>query len=202
MSVGIILLAAGESRRLGTPKQLIAWQGQPLLRRMAGIALAADLGPVVVVLGAVDRPCREALEGLAVEIVVNPAWATGMGSSIAAGVACLSGHPEVSSALVMLCDQPHVTAALLRKLAVKAAEDGGGIVACRYHGQLGPPALFAADRLAALAKLQGKGGAKSLILAEPSPGWIDAPEAGFDIDTPADLAAGAALQFTDFHRAE
>lgn len=188
MSTGIILLAAGESRRLGRPKQLLAWDGMPLVRRMALTALEAELGPVVVVLGAVDAPCREALAGLPVLVTVNPDWHSGMGGSIAKGVAALAGQ-DLSSVVILLCDQPFVSSSLLLRLVERASSGGFGIVASRYDHQLGPPAWFASDRFDQLLALDGGGGAKSLIRAELEPGWIDAPEAAFDIDTPEDAAA-------------
>lgn len=187
MKTGIILLAAGESRRLGRPKQLLVWQGMPLVRRMAVTALEAELGPVVVVLGAVDAPCREALAGLPVLVAVNPDWSSGMGGSIARGVAALAGQ-DLSAVIILLCDQPFVSASLLLRLIDQARSGEIGIVASRYDHQLGPPVWFAADRFDRLLALEGGGGAKSLIRAEPAPGWVDAPEAAFDIDTPEDAA--------------
>jgi molybdenum cofactor cytidylyltransferase len=183
---GIILLAAGESSRLGQPKQLVDWHGKPLLRHAAETALAAELGPVVVVLGAVDLPCRECLAGLDLTFAFNPAWQNGMGSSISTGMRGLDAS-AVDGVLIMLCDQPFVTPQLLRSLAGKST--GRPIVTAHYQGHPGPPAWFSPAYFTRLAALEGRSGAKSLILSEPHRAQITAPEAGIDIDLPEDLAS-------------
>src|SRR5688500_11092794 len=88
-SIGAVVLAAGGSSRLGRPKQLVVHDGLPLVARAARAALAAGAGPVVVVLGGSAAAVRVALSPLAVELVVNDAWADGMGTSVAAGVRAL-----------------------------------------------------------------------------------------------------------------
>lgn len=93
---------------------------------------------------------------------------------------------ELDSVIVMLCDQPFVDAALLRDLKTKWETTVSEIVASRYDNQLGPPAIFSAKRFNQLLSLQGKGGAKSILNAEPDPTWIEAPQAATDIDTPGD----------------
>lgn len=187
MKTGIIVLAAGESRRLGRPKQLVDWNGEPLLRHGTGTALAAELGgPVVVVLGAVDSPCREAIAGLNVTLVHNPCWQQGMGTSIAAGMQVIAGE-NLDGVIVMLCDQPLVTPHLLRALVEKSSDHP--VVASHYHGQPGTPAWFAPAYFQRLASLEGKCGAKSLILAEAHRALVAAPEAGLDIDLPEDLVS-------------
>jgi len=182
----VILLAAGESKRLGRPKQLVTLEGKPLLIRMAEVALQAVLGgPVVVVLGAVDEPCRTALDGLDVSVVHNPNWQSGMGGSIVTGLASLQQN-ELSGVVLMLCDQPRVTPDLLRSIV--AASPGRNIVATRCDGHLGPPAWFSSVMFPELLLLNGtQQGAKALMEKEPSIGWIDFPAAAFDIDSPADL---------------
>jgi molybdenum cofactor cytidylyltransferase len=115
--VGIILLAAGGSSRLGTPKQLLPLDGDTLLGRAARAALATRADRVVVVLGAHADACLATLTGLAVEIVVNTAWAEGQASSLRAGLAqLLSAGPVPDAAIVMLCDQPWTSFGLLDAL--------------------------------------------------------------------------------------
>ncbi|HEY5891954.1 MAG TPA: nucleotidyltransferase family protein [Chthoniobacterales bacterium] len=189
---GIILLAAGASTRLGRPKQLIPWNGETLLRHAANVALTSQLGPVVVVLGAVERECRGTLTGLAVQIAVNPAWAAGMGGSISTGMLALQNSAEpLDAVIIMLCDQPHVTPVKLRSLSDEQQRTQASVVAARYRKNDDPPgvpALFTAARFSALSQLSGPIGAKKLIAGEPSLAFILCPEAASDIDTPDDLA--------------
>ena len=183
---GIILLAAGSSSRLGEPKQLVDWHGQPLLRHMASVAIGAGLGPVTVVLGANDEACREALGDLQLTTIHNPNWASGMGSSISSGLLSLIVQ-ATDGVIVMLCDQPLVDAELLRSL--KELSEDYYVVASRYDEQLGPPAFFSPEQYDSLLALDGAEGAKSIINAETSVGWVEAPQAAVDIDTPEDLRA-------------
>src|SRR5437588_10860570 len=107
-SIGIVILAAGASTRMGTPKQLLRYAGQTLLRRAAETALASQGRPVVVVLGAGSERCRPELEGLPVRIVENPGWEQGMSASLRIGIeALLVGAEEALEAVIfMLCAQP------------------------------------------------------------------------------------------------
>lgn len=183
---GIIVLAAGESKRFGSPKQLAEYQGKALLRHAAETAIEADLGPVVVVLGATDQPCRELLAGLKLEIVHNAGWRKGMSSSIVAGMeSALRFTLKLDGVIILLADQPGVTREHLR--ALEAASAGRPIVASRYGGRLGVPAWFAAENFEALRALEGEKGAKAMIAREPEVHGIEMPAAAFDVDTPEDL---------------
>lgn len=181
---GIIILAAGASTRFGSPKQLALFNGKPLLRHAVETAMEADLGPVTVVLGAVDPPCRHLLAGTNVQIVHNPDWRDGMSSSIKAGL-----RPWLGSALdgvvILLGDQPRVAARHLRVL--EAASPRYAIVATRYHGKLGVPAWFSWETFPELMNLEGEKGAQGVIVQEPRTHFVDLPAAGLDVDIPADL---------------
>ncbi len=190
---GIILLAAGESSRFGTPKQVAELGGKPLLRRAAETALEANLGPVNVVLGAVEELCRATLSGMKVNIVRNPGWKAGMGGSIIAGLCPWIGSP-LEGVIIMLADQPGVTASHLRDLDAAAAAHP--IVASRYAGQLGVPAWFSRAKFDDLLKMKNEQGAKGIIAREPGAAWLDLPCAARDVDTPADLVRIAA-EFSD-----
>ncbi len=181
----IVLIAAGESRRLGAPKQLLPWAGYTLLRHAALTALEADLGSVTVVLGSNEAACRAALEGLPLEISHNSDWPSGMGSSIAVGVRALQAK-SLEAVIVMLCDQPFVTATTLRDLEVVWRRSGCEVVATRAGEILGPPALFSSKRFHRLLDLHGHQGAKSILQDEPSLRWIESPEAAIDVDTAED----------------
>ena len=184
---GIIILAAGESSRLGQPKQLVEWRGKPLIVHAALVAISAGLGPVAVVLGAADAPCRQALTGLDLHLVHHPGWAEGMGGSIAAGMRTL-GPYDLDSVIVMLCDQPHVAPADLNRLIAERLQSGCEIVASSYGETSGPPVLFSKNRFDKLLALTGPNGAKQVFHNGPSLTVVPCPAAEFDIDTPADLA--------------
>lgn len=162
--VAIILMAAGESRRFGQPKQLLDWQGQPLVRHVAQIALAAGCERVRVVVGAFQEQVRAALEGLPVEIVANPAWQEGQAASVRAGISELP--PETGAALFLLVDQPQVPPCLLRALIDLHARTLLPLVAPLCQGRRANPVLF--DRLTFpdLLTLQGDVGGRALFASE------------------------------------
>lgn len=188
LPVATILLAAGGSSRLGEPKQLLPFGRDTLLRHLAEIALAAELGPVIVVLGAVEERCRKTLSGLPVTVVANPAWEEGMGSSIAVGMEAV-GEASHRAALIMLCDQPAITHDHLCALEQHQRSTGKSIVASRYSDTLGPPAVFTAHHFPQLRLLRGREGAKSLFQNQSDFSAIACPEAALDIDTKNDLAS-------------
>lgn len=185
---GIIVLAAGSSRRLGQPKQLVPWQGIPLIRHAATIAIEANLGPVAVVLGANVKPCRDALEGLNLIITENPAWESGMGSSVSCGMASLASH-DMENVIVTLCDLPLLSPAVFGKLLALRLSEKTEVVASHNGNTLAPPILFSQNRFSLLKSLNGSEGARSLLRDETSITPMDCPESNADIDTPADLAS-------------
>lgn len=185
MTVAAVILAAGASRRLGQPKQLVIWEGEPLLRRAARVARESGFRPVRVVLGAGAEACRDVLAGLEVEIVLNAAWEEGLGSSVRAGVAALPS--EVDGLLLLVCDQPALERGLLDRFLAAHAADPDRVVASCYAGIRGIPALFPRRRFPELSALRGDRGARGLlggvgVLEIPFPGGEE------DLDTPEDLA--------------
>ena len=188
LTVGVIVLAAGGSRRLGTPKQMVRdSSGETLIARAARTALAAACGPVVVVLGASADAIRPALTRLPVTVVVSKQWESGMAASLHTGLAALG---EADAALVMLCDQPAVTPTLLNRLVETHRATGHALAACEYGGIIGVPALFGRALFPALLSLRGEEGARRVIKAYGGPqSHLPFPEGEQDVDTPADLSA-------------
>jgi len=182
--VAAIVLAAGASRRLGRPKQLVLWGGEALVRRAARIACESSCGRVVVVVGAAEREVREAIAGLRAEVVPNEEWAEGIASSIRAGVGAVDSAVE-GAALLLACDQPMLTSTHLGWI-VAAWRSGAKMVGSRYADTLGVPALFDRSAFPALLALRGDAGAKKVLQAGESVG-IDWTEGELDVDTPADL---------------
>lgn len=183
--IGIILLAAGESKRLGQPKQLLPWRGSTLLRNAANVAMETGLGPVTVVLGASADACASALDGLSVRTIWNPNWKDGMGGSIAKGVESL-WEEDLEAVLVMLCDQPFVDTSALHDLVTEWKIGGHEIVASSHDEASGPPALFSSTLFDELLALRGPTGAKSIIRNSSSLAFITCRHAAVDIDTPDD----------------
>jgi molybdenum cofactor cytidylyltransferase len=142
----------------------------------------------MVVLGAVENECRAELSGLPITILSNPTWQEGMGGSIAVAARRLH-DAQCGAAIIILCDQPGITPAMLRALVNHHRRMGKSIVASSCDGVLGPPALFAAQHFPQLRRLHGPEGARSLFQIEANVGSLICPQAAWDIDTEADAAA-------------
>jgi molybdenum cofactor cytidylyltransferase len=184
---GVIVLAAGESSRMGRAKQLLPYRGSNLLRHAAETALATGLGPVLIVLGAEAGRCRDALGLLDIRTVINPDWPLGMGSSIATGLAEITRLvPRLEGVLILLHDQPAIAARRLRELVETRGEEDL-IVAAHYGDVVGVPAYFRREIFEELSRLGGAAGARKILeLHRTRTRHFDMPEARFDIDTPAD----------------
>lgn len=179
-----IVLAGGESARMGEPKQVLRFRGEPLVRRAAAAALE-HCASVIVVAGAIHRPIEDALAGLPVEVVTNDDWREGIAASIRTGVGAM--QPEVAACLLCLVDQPRVGAAEIGQLVDAWRLDPRSIAAAGYAGTLGVPAIFPAAYFGRLADLRGDRGAWSLIATAPDVVVVDLPEAAVDLDTPEDV---------------
>ena len=185
MSVAGILLAAGGSTRLGSPKQLLIYEGRTLLRRAAETLLAAGCRPVVVVLGGSVERLTPELAGLDVSTVVNAGWERGMGSSLRVALAALSPGPEIEAVLLTLCDQPLIKPETLEcLLAAWRDAPGRSIAAAEYDGTLGVPAIFGREHFTELATLPDAAGAKPILQRHAAQVVaVSMPEATIDIDT-------------------
>ena len=186
-SVAVVVLAAGGSARLGRPKQLLSFRGTTLIRHAVETALAAEVGPVFVVLGAAAADCERELRDLEVQVVPNANWDTGIGTSVRAGISTVSEF-AVDGAIFCLCDQPLVTAADLRELVRIWRGSGAPAAAAGYCGSIGVPAVFSRTEFESLAALDGASGAKShLTHLGMRVAVIELPHAALDIDTPSNV---------------
>jgi len=186
-SAGLIL-AAGSSRRMGRPKQLLPWGGRPLLEHIVAEACASTLDEVVVVLGGAAEDVRRGVEVGRARVVVNPGHAEGLSSSLLFGLASLG--PSVGRAVVILGDQPAVTAALFDELLALQSASGLPSAALSFGGLLHPPVVLERSLWAELKALEGDVGCRALIrtrielvAALPATSGHRHP---IDVDTPED----------------
>ena len=186
-AIGVVILAAGASTRMGTPKQLLLHQGRSLLRYTIDIVMASTCCPIAVVLGAYAEQIRLEVDP-PVHAVINPNWAEGMGSSIGVGIETLIDvSPDLEAAIILLCDQPFISIQLIHQLIEAYHTTGQPIVVSSYAGTLGVPALFHQRFFPDLLGLAAYQGAKHLIekyLDETA--GVPFSKGAIDIDTPED----------------
>ncbi|HEX8329959.1 MAG TPA: nucleotidyltransferase family protein [Hymenobacter sp.] len=200
-AVALLILAAGASTRMGQPKQLLPYRGRTLLRHAAETAVATSCAPIVLVTGAVHDALAAEVSDLPIWVVRNLEWETGMASSIRAGLAAVQAA-QPRAALIMLSDQPLVTAELLRQLVAEQQQSQAPIVAAAYGDTVGVPAVFHHTLFPALSQLQGTQGANRLIASLGNDvGRVPFPAGLLDVDTPeqyaALLAGSSNLPFSD-----
>lgn len=189
MTVAGLVLAAGEGRRLGTPKALVRVDGQLLVERAVATLSDAGCSPVVVVLGAAaTEVARTADLGDAV-VVVNDGWTSGMASSLCTGLTALADL-HASAAVVLLVDQPQVGPELVRRL-VAHHSDGVAAVSVSYDGHRRNPVLLDASVWGAvMATAEGDMGARRWLDTHGDEVVLVACDdlgSDLDIDTPQDL---------------
>lgn len=183
----LIILAAGASSRLGFPKQTLLYKGRTLLEIAIEAGLKSKCKQVTVVLGANTDKIEPGLQDYPINIIHNPGWETGMGSSIALAIKTIQDNTSISQAVIMLCDQPFVTSRLIDSLLYKQQETNKKIIACSYKDTMGVPVLLNRSLFDELILLQGQEGAKKILNAHPDDlATIPFEKGGVDIDTVAD----------------
>jgi molybdenum cofactor cytidylyltransferase len=197
MSIPAVILAAGASRRLGQPKQLVRIAAETLLDRTIREVRNSGAQPILVVLGA-HRDAIQAVVDLSwVHLVFNPNWEQGIASSIREGIdAAQELVADATAVLMLVCDQPKLTAEHLRALiAVYEKTTEPSIVASAYAGIAGIPAIFPASQFQRLLTLQGDAGARYLLRNPGCPLISMIFQGGeVDVDLPSDLANLAGLE--------
>ncbi len=177
-----MVLAAGESRRMGFAKLLLQHRGQSLLAR--AVATASQVCDAVwVVVGAYPRRYGTEAEAAGAEVVVNPDWREGLSSSLRLGFDALPA--EYDAAFILLADQPFVGKGHLEALLERHRTDGCDLVLSRYQGVAGAPALVDRSLFPQLLTLQGDRGARALTRVASSVGEVPlrSPQ---DVDSPED----------------
>lgn len=178
-----LVLAAGDSQRLGKPKQLLRIENETLLHRICRQAQAVS-PYVTAVLGAQAAQVTQAIDDLPIMRINNPDWHEGIASSLRAGVLALPATAD--AVMVLLCDQATINAGHLQKLAATWQRHPAAIVASAYNDIRGVPVIFPRSEFASLASLAGDKGAQELLLQDNVIN-VDLPAAACDIDTPADI---------------
>lgn len=190
-NTGVVILAAGPSSRLGEPKQLLKHAGKNLLQKTIDAALGAGTKPIVVVLGANAEQITGEINKSGIHLVINPEWKEGMASSVRIGLnELLFINPNMEAVILMVCDQPHVSAELINQLVNEHEQSGKSIVTCNYGEAIGPPALFSKTFFKELMKLKGDVGARKIIQKHSNEvATISFADGKTDIDTKEDYNA-------------
>ncbi|MBE9045834.1 nucleotidyltransferase family protein [Pleurocapsales cyanobacterium LEGE 10410] len=186
--VPLILLAAGESSRMGTPKQLLSYKGRSLIRHAVEEAVTSNCQPIVVVLGANSDRIAVELNNLPVHIAHNTQWQQGMSASITTGIIALKSiNADFDAVIMALADQPLITHQVYNRLIERYYQNKVEAVASKYSDTLGVPAIFDRTIVPELLNMKQQGGAKRLLNQYSDRNFnLDLPEAAIDIDTPTD----------------
>ncbi|SFT54727.1 molybdenum cofactor cytidylyltransferase [Algoriphagus locisalis] len=188
MNTGIIILAAGESSRLGYPKQIAKYKEKTLLQLAIDGANEAKVEKRVVVLGAFKDEIKKTFPGASIPNIPNPHFEKGMSSSIKIGLEYMLKFDKPDQVIIMLCDQPFVDAKILNKLIATQKKESKGIVACEYSKTFGVPILFGKQYFKELMQLTGDEGAKKIAMAhEDDMVTVTFTKGKVDIDTEEDL---------------
>lgn len=184
-----IVLAAGISSRMGTPKQLLMYQGRPLLRHVVENLRKSQVDEIIVVLGHQGAEVADALKGLPVRIIINEDYGAGQSTSVKAGLQALpASDGDRRGVLFFLGDQPFVKPETIN-LLIEHYRQQGGIIAPYYQGTRGNPILFDQKFFSEFQALTGDVGAREIISRHPEDlQKVDVPDRGVlqDIDTPED----------------
>ena len=187
-NIGIIILAAGESRRMGSPKQILPIEGKALLRRTTEIALATHCEPIVLVLGANKPQIAPEIIDLPLTIIDNPMWHQGLSSSVKMGMAGLwITTKDIDAVMILVCDQPYLSVEILNKMIEVYKTKKPKLVGCRYGDEVGVPVLFDKVLFGELLNLTGEKGAKPILMNHLDEAHIvDFEKGEIDLDTPED----------------
>ena len=164
-NIAILILAAGDSSRMGTPKQLLKWKNTSLLGHAIETAKKSNTSKICVILGANYYLINAKINNYEVEVLVNESWKKGLGNSIAFGVNhVLKEDTNFDAVIVMLADQPLIESVYLNKVLDTYEMGKRQIIATSYkRGKQGVPVLFDAIYLEELSQLNDDKGAKGIL---------------------------------------
>lgn len=187
--IEVMIMAAGASRRLGQPKQLVEYQGQTLIRKISQEAINADIGNVTVVTGYDHKTIEKEIQNKGVDVYYNEEWEEGLGASIRNGLKhILQEKPETNAVLLTMVDQPYVDGTHLKKLANAYDPSRPMIIASAYSSTFGVPVLFDSKYFDMMKELKGDEGGKK-IFVNYLRDIVEIPfiEGAIDIDEKEDL---------------
>ena len=185
-----VVLAAGESRRMGTQKLLLPFGETTVVGAVVGTALASRVDRVLAVLGADRDAVRRELEPLGIDFAVNENFAQGMLSSVQAGFRALP--PDAKAAVVMLGDQPFLPARVVDAVVDAFQRSGKGIVVPAFQGRRGHPVLVDLKYRDEVLALDPADGLRRLMRAHPEDIFeVEVEDANIlrDMDVPEDYAS-------------
>jgi len=190
MHIDALILAAGPSKRLGEPKQLLDWGGPTLLEHVVLQAAALPIDATWVVLGSSIEPILERVDFANAGIIQNLEWEEGMASSLRVGLDTIARAGKADAVLILLGDQPEVDLEVVQQLIDRYEETGAGAVIPKYRYQRGNPVLVDRSLWSRLMSLEGDQGARNLLQAHPE--WVEEVWFPFsaprDVDTAEDVA--------------
>ena len=184
-----IVLAAGESRRMGRPKALLPWHGSTFVETVVARLAGADLDPILVVIGAHAELTRAKVALTGADWIDNPDWSTGQAGSLRRAVALLPS--DVTAVVVALVDQPQIDSVLVRRLVQWRAQSGAPVVRPVWNGRGGHPMLLGSE---VFPRILAAGPTETTfeMLQDFRAGHVDVPVEDdsilIDFDTPDDLA--------------
>ena len=187
--IGVIILAAGSSSRLGYPKQLVEFKGIPLLQHSIDVAESLEFDAKILVLGAMEDEINKKIDSRNFKVVINENWEEGMSTSIRKGLSeALKFEKELEHILILLSDQPFVTKEKIEELISVQLKSNKQATFSGYAGELGVPAIFSREIFSDLKKLKGDQGAKKLIYKKDLQfGTVMFENGNFDVDTTVDV---------------
>ena len=182
----ILILAAGNSSRMGKTKQLLPYKNATLLEWAIEQAQKSVVKNVFCVLGANKEVIEKQLTSNAIETIYNPNYKDGLSTSIVKGIEFLLNY-NFDSVLIMLADQPHVTSEYLNSLIEASKNNPSKLIASNYQGSVGVPAIFPKNYFNDLLDLKGDKGAKNFLLQQNNNVIkVNSTQNLLDIDTPED----------------
>jgi len=193
----VIVLAAGSSRRLGRPKQLLRRDGEALVHRVTRLAMDTAPDRLLVVCGGYAEEVGAAIHELSIELLINTNWQDGLGSSLRVAASALARH--AGPTLILTCDQPALDISHLQKLLGLAQNTTSDCAATAHGERIGIPVVVSASVLRTAHSLRGDHGLGEVLNAFPRDGLatMTAPELQDDLDTEEDVASAIAKGWLD-----